>query len=345
MTWQTYTRYCLGTLLMLLTLSLSAQTDAAAAQDTVPQGWETGAGIGFDFTQLLQINPRQGAGQNRIGFGGASNFFGIYRMNRTEWDNQVNWQFGVQRIGSGVVAQGNAEANVPFQKAIDEFRLNSKFGYQTSEDSKWFYAAAFTFLSQLLPTYQGPATYPGNFLSDVFDTGLTPLSKFFSPATMTLSAGMNYKPTPHLSFYYSPIGGKFIVVADDSIAALGVHGNQVERNAAGVVTSFENVDAQLGSLLRTDYNNTFLGERMTFTSSLLLYSNYLRNPQNVDLDWTNQLAYEIVKNLQLTLLLNAFYDDDVLVQVTDFNQPNGISGLGKRVSLTQQILLKYTVVF
>ena len=36
---------------------------------------------------------------------------------------------------------------------------------------------------------------------------------------------------------------------------------------------------------------------------------------------------------------------DMLVQVTDFDQPNGVSGLGKRVSLTQQILLKYAVVF
>ena len=334
----------------LLSLSLAfCTTSALQAQEETPaedpEGWEMGAGLGLDFAQLLQINPKQGAGQNRVGFGGASNFFANYHKNRFNWDNMASWQFGIQRLGAGIVAQGNETAPIPFQKAIDELRLGSKFGYQISEDSKWAYAGNFTFLSQLTPTYQGTAEYPGNFLVDVFDTGQTPLSKFFSPATITLSLGVDYAATDNLSFYYSPIGAKFITVADDSIAVLGVHGNPVERDADGNVISFENTDAQIGSLLRMDYNNTFANDKMSFTSSLLLYSNYLDSPQNVDVDWTNQLAYEIFKNFQLTLLANVFYDDNVLVQITDKNFPNGVNGLGKRVSVTQQLLLKYTAVF
>ena len=107
--------------------------------------------------------------------------------------------------------------------------------------------------------------------------------------------------------------------------------------------SFENTDSQIGSNLRVDYNAS--ADKLSYTSTLTLYSNYLRNPQNVDLDWTNQLAYEIFKNFQLTLLANVFYDDDVLVQITDKDFPNGVNGLGNRVSITQQLLLKYTAVF
>ncbi len=314
------------------------------AEEEPPQGWSTGAGVGLDFSQLFQLNPRQGAGQNRLGFGGALNVFANYNQNRLAWENLGSWQFGVQRLGAGVVAPG-ADTKIPFQKAIDELRMNSKVGYKTSENSKFFYAVNFGFLSQVTPTYSGTDTYPGNFLSDISNQDADPLSQLFSPATITLSAGIDFKPNEKWSIFYSPVGGKFIIVADDAIAVQGVHGNPVTTDADGNVIDFENVDSQFGSLLRINHNNKYLNERIAFTSALLLYSNYLNNPQNIDIDWTNELAFEIIKGLQAALTLNLFYDDDVLVQITDYDAPNGVSGLGKRVSLTQQLLIKYNVVF
>jgi len=38
------------------------------------------------------------------------------------------------------------------------------------------------------------------------------------------------------------------------------------------------------------------------------------------------------------------YDHDILVQITDNNSLDGISGLGRRVSYTQQLLLKYSLI-
>lgn len=337
MNWKHFTLLLFG--LFFATGSLSAQEEEAP-----PQGWETGAGIGLDFAQLLQINPRQGAGQNRVGFGSATNFFANYKMNRTLWENQASWQFGLQRLGSGVIAQGTQDTKIPFQKAIDELRIGSKYGYQIKQDGKLYYAALFNVLSQLTPTYQGNDEYPGNFITDAFDLGLLN-SKLFSPATVQFSVGLDYKPAENFSLYYSPIGSKFVIVADDAIAALGVHGNPVERDADGNVVSFDNTDSQLGSTLRAGYSNSFLDDRIAYTSSLLLFSNYLNNPQNVDVDWNNSLSYELFKNFKLNLLLNFFYDDDMRVQITDFDAPGGVSGLGKRVSVTQQLLLTYSVVF
>ncbi|MCB0635257.1 MAG: DUF3078 domain-containing protein [Lewinella sp.] len=338
-----YCYYTFLALTLLLTGSpLWAQDDAEAAA-TGP--WEVGAGMGFDFAQLLQINPKQGAGQNRLGFGGAVNVFGNYNAGRLNWESLGSWQFGVQRLGGGVVSQGGKDVSIPFQKAIDELRLASKVGYSLAEGSKWFVAANATLFSQITATYQGTDTYPGNFLSDVFETGQTPLSKLFSPATVTLSVGLDYKPSENWSFFYSPLGAKWIIVGNDDIAALGVHGNPVTRDGTGAVTAFENIDAQLGSLLRGGYQNTFLDDKVSITSTLLLFSNYLNNPQNVDIDWANQLDLAIVKNLSIGLLVNAFYDDDVRVQITDRDAPNGVSGLGKRVSITQQLLIKYGIVF
>jgi hypothetical protein len=331
---------------MLLLCTSLFITGSLAAQDeeAPPEGWETGAGIGLDFTQLLQINPRQGAGQNRVGFGSATNFFANYRQGRTRWENLGSWQFGLQRLGSGIVAQGTQDSKIPFQKAIDELRLNSKYGYRVKPEGKLYYATLFSFLSQVTPTYQGIDEYPGNFVSDAFDTGLL-RSKFFSPATIQLSIGLDYKPFESFSIYYSPLGAKFVTVADDAIAVLGVHGNPVERNAAGEVVSFENTDSQMGSTLRAGFTNAFLDDRISLSSNLLLFSNYLNNPQNIDLDWNNSFAYEIFKNFKLNLLVNLFYDDDMLMQITDFDAPGGVNGLGKRLSVTQQLLFTYSVVF
>lgn len=347
---QMKTIYCLLALLCLALTPLQAQEEAAP--ETEPEGWTTGGGIGLDLSQLLQINPKQGAGQNRLGFGSAINLFGNYREDRRQWDNQASWQFGMQKLGSGVVPFNGQEFDIPFQKSLDELRLGSKYGYQTSETSKWFYAANATFVSQVTPTYAGPAAYPGNFVSDVFNSGRAPRSRFLAPATATLSVGIDYAPNDNLSLYYSPVGAKFIIVADDSIAVRGVHGNPVTRNEDGRVTDFQNVDAQFGSLLRADYNQSGLDDRLVFTSTLTLYSNYLDNPQNIDVDWVNQVAFELFENLQLTLLANIFYDDDVNVQITDYDFPNGIRVgadgeplLGKRVNITQQFLITYSRVF
>lgn len=336
----------LSLILMMMAVNLRAQDAPAAAPAPAeePPVWTKGAGIGLDFAQLLQINPRQGAGQNRLGLGGSINIFGNYRKGRVAWDNLGSWQFGVQRLGSGVIAQGS-DTKIPFQKAIDELRINSKIGYKVTENSKFFYAGDLSLLSQLTPTYIGTDDFPGNFLSDISGMNATPLSKLFSPATITISAGIDFKPTKNLSFYYSPIGGKFIIVTDDIIAARGIHGNPVTKDAGGNIVGFENTSSQLGSLLRMNYTGKYLEDRFAYTSALTLFSNYLLKPENVDLDWTNELAFSIFKGFQAALTVNVFYDDDVLVQITDNDAPNGVSGLGKRVGITQQLLLKYALVF
>lgn len=336
-----YTLCCIIALCVGATFSASAQDSSADSTSA----WKTGAGIGLDFAQLLTINPRQGASQNRIGFGGAINLFANYAKDRLAWDNLGLWQFGIQRLGSGVIAQG-ADIKIPFQKAIDELRLNSKVGYKIAENSKLFYAVDFSLLSQLTPTYKGTDDYPGNFLSDISGNNVAPLSKLFSPATITLSLGLDYKPLPSLSIFYSPLGAKFIIVSDDEIARTGVHGNPVEGTPVnGIYPSFDNTFSQLGSLIRVNYANKYWKEKVAYTSALTLFSNYLENPQNIDVDWTNEFAISIFKGFQASLLFNVFYDDDVMVQITDNNAPNGVSGLGKRVSFTQQLLLKYNLVF
>jgi hypothetical protein len=298
-------------------------------QDSVPPLWKTDISVGFDFSQLFQLNPRQGAGQNRLGLGGAINATNSFNSKGFTWDNTLISQFSVQRFGSGIISNANRK-RIPFQKAIDEMRYNSKVGWKTSPNSPLYFAFNLGILTQLSPTYKGTATFPGNFLSNISETPQNPLSKFFSPASVTLSAGVDYKSDGFLSVFYSPFTAKGIIVLDDSIAATGIHGN---------------VGLQIGSLIRTQYTKKFFEEKILVNSTIVLFSNYLNNPFNIDLDWTNEISLSIINGLKVSMLVNAFYDDDILVQITDRNAPNGISGLGKRLSLTQQLLFKYNIIF
>lgn len=335
-------------LLLLFILFSGSSFGQEVAKDT--SYWKRGAGFALAFDQLLNINPRQGAAQDRLGFGGGINAFGNYQKGRIAWGNLGQWNFGVQRLGIGVVRIGNTSANVPFQKSLDEFVVSSKIGYKTSNDSKVFYAADFNFLSQLTPTYQGGNSFPGLFLNNVQGSSL--LARFFSPAIINLALGVDYKPSPKFSLFYSPLGAKWVIVASDAIALRGVHGNPVTKNAQGVIASAKNVDAQLGSQLRAVYTSKFLDNKLAYTSNLLLFSNYLNNPQNVDVDWRNSLSWTLFKNFQLGLLVNFFYDDDMSMFTSDFNAINGIEVgsdgspiTGPRLSVTQQLLLKYAITF
>jgi hypothetical protein len=332
------------------------EEDGEEEERDLKEGWNTFFSFGFDVGQLFQLNPKQGAGQNRFGFGGGFFFDGIYKKDRLLWENAASWQFGVQKLGAGVIVLPglNREEDVPFQKTIDELRAGSKLGYALSPDSKWYVSGAFSLLTLAAPSYPGTETYPGNFIRNFADTRIN--TKFFNPATITLSAGLEYVPNDNFRIYFSPLGAKWIVVTDDVIAAQGIHGNPVDRESFNEETrfyeDFDNVDSQLGALLRAAYRKDFIQDRMFYRTNLVLYSNYLRNPQNIDVDWTNELGVKILGGLEISLLVNVFYDDDMLMQISDFDGPNGIKVdeegnpvLGKRVNLVQQLLIKYSVEF
>lgn len=323
------------------------------AKDT--SGWISGAGLGFDFGQLLQINPAVGAGENRIALGGVGSFFANYKEGRLAWDNAVDLLLGVQKLGGGISIL-NPNEKVPFQKSIDEFRLGSKLGYKVADDSKFYYSLLFTFLSQITPTYSDTSLVDpitGNYLRDLSGKNQGPIAKFLSPGRLTLSPGIDYKPNDKLSLFLSPASLKMIIVADDNIAAIpargadglpfggvGIHGNEwIGPN------DYKNVLTQLGATFNAQYVDKLFEDRMTFKSGLTLFSNYLKEPQNIDVDWTTETNFNIWKGISVALNTRLFYDHDIPVQITDYKAPGGVNGLGRKVSFTEQLFLKYNYIF
>lgn len=305
-------------------------------------GWMTGGGLGLDMGQLLQINPKVGAGENRLGFGGAISVFAKYKKGLMSFDNIGSLNMGIVKLGTGVLASTASfeEVKQPYQKSIDELRINSRLGYKTTPTSKFSYAADFGFISQLTPTFRG--TDNKNYIKKFQTSTITStiVSKLFAPAYITFAPGLDYKPNDNLSFFLSPFGFKSVIVADRDIARLNIHGNKWRT-----VDDFDLTDSQLGGLLKGTYTDKYLTDRIVFTSRLTLFSNYLHEPGNIDLDWLNELGFNVYKGFQINIWTNVFYDHDVQVQVTDYTQVGGVRGTGRRVSFTEQLLVKYNVIF
>ncbi|MGB5436668.1 MAG: DUF3078 domain-containing protein [Maribacter sp.] len=333
---------------LLIALFFSHNIYVSAQVQQVPitqQGWTTELSLGVDFLSNVLINPAVGAGKNRLGFGAAIDIRSIFNRGRFSWDTNFSLDYAIQKAGSGRLSD-SLDTAVPFQKNMDNLWLNSNAAYRTSYFSKYYYAADLFFSSQLTKTYED------NFLSDVTQTG-HPISKFLSPAIFQFSLGFEHRPNDYWTIFLSPLSYKNIIVLDDQIAddfatdnagefLDGIHGNPLEVDENGDVI-FQNYDNQLGTALRIVYENR-LSNTFGMSSNLLLFSNYLEKADHIDINFRNQMDLTIVKGLKLSLLSLLTYDHDILVQITDNSRPEGVNGLGRRVSYRQQLLLKYSFV-
>lgn len=314
-----------------------AQTNEQLAKPENLDGWSRKASIGLDLAQLININPYVGAGSNRLGLGGAINYKANYKEGLFSWNNDLLFNVSVQRIGSGNLS-GSSSEKIPFEKALDMVVLNTNFSYLVKEASPWAYSLDLGLRTQLLGSYIDSATnkiYLKDLDIDPYHTKL--VSKLFSPALITLAPGIKYSKDKKFQLFFSPIAGQLLIISDQEIANLGVHGTKLRKGSA---TEYETSKFALGALAKAIYSNTYFG-KLNVTSELSLFSDYLDNPQNIDVVWMNNYSVELFKGFNVGLRLDLFYDDNKLNNISDSNAVGGFSGTGKRVNVIQQLLLTY----
>lgn len=305
--------YSLAFLLVFSSL-LTAQ-DAAKPEMT---GWTRGGGFGADLSGIGILNPRVGAGGNRFGLGGLVTYFAKQKQAKHYWDNDFSLQLSTQKLG-----------NDDIQKNLDLLRINSRYGLKRLNDKFWVSIDGLGQTGIL-------KTYVGNYLVETDDAGeaRSLLSKFLAPATLQLAPGIDFRPSSKWSFFFSPASWKLIYVGDDELAKLNVHGNDIDKNNS----------SQLGANLVAKYNNKYFNDRVAVTSEWNFYSNYLKEPQNIDVFWRNNFSIGITKGLSLDLLGTLFYDHDVLVQTDRNDDGDDIDDgdRGRRAEMVGSFLLKFS---
>jgi hypothetical protein len=286
-------KFLIITLLIGATSTFAQVTDGEKKLKTVrtdtTSGWLKGGLVNINFTQVSLTNWAAG-GQNSVSLAGFSSLFANYKIGKSTWDNALVLQFGQ-------VKQGDAN----FIKSDDRLQLTSKYGRQASKN--WYYAALFDFQTQFTVGYSDPTNTS------------TKISDFMAPAYFLGALGMDYKPNKNFTLFIAPVTAKYTVVNDDSLAfdgAYGVQGYEVDNN--GNVTNFENTRMEIGGYLRLNYKKQIM-ENISYQTNLGLFSNYMNNPQNIDVNWDNILNMKVNKYISASITTSLIYDDDVDIAV------------------------------
>lgn len=269
---------------------LQAENDKlmSMAADSV-KPWLIGGIIAVNGQQVSLTNWAAG-GNNSISVGGLVNVFAKYKRGNTTWDNSLE-------LGYGVIKQGD---NKHWWKNDDKIQITSKYGRHAIKS--WYYSALVDFRTQFANGYN----YPNDSVY---------ISKFMAPAYGLAAIGFDYKPNNQFSFFVSPLTGKFTIVNDAQLAKAGAFGVQkdeyLDPNDPTIVTKkYKTHREEFGAYIKMQYQTKVM-DNITFQTILELFTNYVTNPGNVDVNWTTLTTFKVNKFISATLATQLIYDDDI----------------------------------
>lgn len=239
--------------------------------------WKRNGDFTLNFSQVSFSNWAAG-GKNSVSGVALYNYAANYLKDRLAWDNSLNLGYGLLKEGSGSMI-----------KSEDKLEFSSKAGYKMAPESKWFYSGLLNFRTQFANGYKYPDTD-------------NKISTLFAPAYLSFALGADYKPSDKFSLFLSPLGSKFTFVMDDELSSIGAFG--VDRG--------KKFRAEMGGTLKSELKMPLM-TNVDMVTALGLFSNYLHNPQNIDVNWDFRINMKINKYLSANLITNMIYDDDIAI--------------------------------
>ena len=273
-----------------LTLTLTAQDGKA----TWKRGWKTNG--------LLSINVGQGgsrnwaAGSERFSLQGAAAL--NYNANRTWrknlWENTVDLSYAVINTNS-----------MGFRKTDDKIDLVSMFRHSISKKDVVGLGAWFNMRTQF---------------HDGFDHKESPkrrISGLMAPGYLTLGPGFDIRTKNSCwSLFASPAASRLIVFTNRPYSFNYQGGVKPDGTQEIPLAWHYNVDPErkvrydLGFLLSAKIQCD-VAKNVNYRTRVDAYSNYLDDPQNIDVFWNNNFYLKVNKWLMVNYSFDLIYDDDV----------------------------------
>jgi len=237
--------------------------------------WKFSGTTSLNLSQLSLTNWAAG-GDNSLSGNALINVSANYAKDKTSWENTLT-------LGFGLIKQGSD----PTRKSDDQIDLASKLGLKASD--KWFYTGLLGLKTQFAQGYDNPG-----------DANRLKISNFMSPGYLNLSLGMDYKPSEVFSLFLSPLSTKFTFVLDEDLSAAGSFGLDPGKTSR----------AEFGAYIKMAFKKEIL-KNVTLDTKVDFFSNYLDNPQKVDVNWDLLLTFTINDYLSASLLTQLIYDYDI----------------------------------
>jgi hypothetical protein len=271
--------------------------------------WTKGGVFQLNFSQVQLVNWAAGGYSSMSGLAQV-NAFANKRKGRWAWDNSIIMAYGALN-----------EEGKRARKTDDRFEINSRLGYEL-DGSKWYGSALFQFRSQFLYGYDK-------------DIDSLKISNLMSPGYVLFGLGFDYKEGDKFSVYLSPLMTKTTFVTDQTL-----YYNNPDLTLYGVKAG-ENQVFQLGAYANIFYT-TPLAENITFLTRLDLFSNYLDNPQNIDVNWETLWTFKVNNWFAATINTLLIYDDEI--DITQ-KQDDGTVKVGPNTQFKQTLSLGLTMKF
>lgn len=273
-----------------ISLDVVSSIDQTAVDTTAPKQkpkyWKSGILTQISLSQVSLTNWAAG-GQANISMNGLVDANANYSKDKMIWENRLKLSYGfVQSFEHGVSLQEQ------FKKSDDKILLNSKWGYLVYD--RLYVSALFSFRSQITPT------------NDYVEGVKTLKSRFMAPGYLSIGLGINYKPFQCLSINLSPITGNFVVVTEENLRE--TYGNKIDQP----------VRTEIGAQLKFDFDYSY--KTFKIGSDLILFSDYLNNPQNIQVSWDVDASLALSKFFTLTLRTSLMYDHNI--KIADANGNN-----------------------
>jgi hypothetical protein len=275
-----------------------AEKDLKTQSTDTLEGWKNGGAVSINFSQLSLSNWAAG-GLNSINVNSFFSYYANYTKGDISWDNSFD-------LGFGIVRQGDDQA--PWVKSDDKLDFTSKFGKKASD--KLYYAGLLNFRTQFVEGYETPAR--ANLISN-----------FLAPGYLLTALGVDYKPSDKLSLFIAPVTHKSTIVMDEFLSDAGAFG----------VDMGSTMRSEFGGYLRVQFKSD-IAKNINYTTRLDLFSNYMNNPENIDVNWENILTMKVNEFISANFMTHMIYDDDIKVAVD--RDGDGITeGTGTRLQFKQ----------
>lgn len=247
-------------------------------KDTAQHTWKTGGIFNLNVNQGALSNWAAGGDKFSFSLNAYLNLYAFYKKNKNSWDNSLDLAYGMVNTTS-----------LGSRKASDRIDFLTKYGYAIAK--KWNVAFLANLRTQFANGYAYSKTAAG------LDTSAI-ISRSFAPAYVLLSLGLDYKPVENFSLFISPATARFVIVSDHLLGP------------SYGLDSGKTVKTEIGAFVSVNYMKK-IKDKFTYKTKLDLFSNYRKDPQNIDIYWTNVLTASITKYINFSFNLDMIYDNDI----------------------------------
>ncbi|WP_034260220.1 DUF3078 domain-containing protein [Altibacter lentus] len=287
------------TCLFLLCVPISLFAQGAEEKEVPKDGWTKGGNISLLFSQAAFNEEWTGGGTSNYAANLNLTYDFNYRKGPLVWDNRIIADYGVTKTKEQEFTR----------KTNDRLELNSVLGKQIKE-TNWYYSYFLNFKTQFTSGYE--------YGEDVNDNEIrTETTKFLSPGYLQTGPGLLWKKNDDLSVNISPATAKLIFVDNAFTSLPGYEDGDYFGVDMGESTRFE-FGASINGYAKFD-----IMKNVTVENILNLYSNYLEDPQNIDIDYTLNLIMAVNKFITANATFQAIYDDNA-VQAFQIREALGI---------------------